>query len=89
MKVLKIEKGFFENVGEKYGWVKDGFHPHGVGINTKHLTVGEEFRVVVQGETYKVDVMKAISFSHYYKSVMPLGKGVSLRVVSKSILEKI
>lgn len=70
-----------------YGWSKDGFHMHGVGISRTILRSCDQVQVTVDGRKYMVSSEKAIEFVNRYKSIKIAGRGTKIGIISKSIME--
>lgn len=83
---LKIKNGWWKAAGNVFGWVKDGYHVFGVGINKRMLLNYEHIKLEIKGRLWQVSTEDAINFIQEYKSVKKVGEDTELGVVSKSIL---
>ena len=82
---LEIFDGWFRAAGNVYKWTPM-HHIFGVGINLDILNRNSKIQIVVNDSLYDLDCSEALKFIDNYKSIKKVRRGVTLGVISKSLL---
>lgn len=86
-KRIKIKNPFY-GAGSIYGWVKDGFHIYGVGINTELLDKHNILEIEVNKKITVVNTKDIRKFAEKYNSFRNIHNSfIQVAVVSLSLLD--
>lgn len=89
IKTITIREPFY-GAGTTYGWTKDGFDIHGIGVKANKVNTATKLIIKIGDQTYKVETNKIKQFVKHYKSIYVVQpQGVRLGVFSKSLLTNI
>ncbi|GAG27912.1 unnamed protein product, partial [marine sediment metagenome] len=87
IKKIKIKKPFY-GAGSVYKWTKDGFHIHGIGINTKYLDNHTTLKIEVNKKITLIRTEDIKKFAKKYNSFRNINNSiVQVAVISLSLLD--
>jgi len=88
-KKIKIRKPYYgAGSSKQYGWVKDGFHIHGVGVNVNHLDEYDYLEITLEKKTTIIRTEDIRNFADRYNSYYDIKNSiVQVAVFSVSLLD--
>ena len=84
---IRIRSPFW-GAGSVYNWVRDGFHTHGDGINTRYLNNYTTLEIELNNKTTLINTEDIKRFAKKYNSFKDINNSIiQVAVISISLLD--